>query len=217
VGAFIRRDAHAAGLRTAGRIGLLGGSFNPAHDGHRHLSETALRALGLDAVWWLVSPGNPLKDAADNAPLAERVSAARAIAAGQPRIQVTDIEAALGTRYTVDTLERLAACFPEARFVWLMGADNLSQIDRWKGWQRIFGLVPVAIFDRAPYSFRAMAAKAAHRFARYQQHGAHARRLAHCEPPAWSFFHARLHPASATAIRARRDANGLSTSKRRER
>jgi nicotinate-nucleotide adenylyltransferase len=124
--------------------------------------------------------------------------------AAHPRIYVTDIETRLGTRYTVDTLGLLTACFPEARFVWLMGADNLGQIDRWKGWQRIFETVPVAVFDRAPYSFRALAAKAAHRFARYQLHGAHARQLADCDPPAWSFFHARLHPASATEIRARR-------------
>lgn len=166
-------------------------------------------------MWWLVSPGNPLKDDAGNAPLAERVARARE-AAGGGAIMVTDLEAAMGTRYTVDTLARLTECFPRARFVWLMGADNLAQIDRWKGWERIFRLVPVAIFDRAPYSTRALASKAAHRFARHQLHGAHARRLAECEPPAWSFFHARLHPESATAIRKRETA-GRPPHTRRER
>lgn len=205
----------ANGLPAGRRVGLLGGSFNPAHEGHRHISLLALKHLDLDAVWWLVSPGNPLKDARENAPLADRLVRARAVA-GHAAIAATDIETRLGTRFTVDTLAALKTCFPDTRFVWLMGADNLLQMDRWKRWQEIFRLVPVAIFDRAPYASRALAGKAARRFARHQLLWPHARRLADHEPPAWSFFHARLHHGSATAIRARRVADAPADQPRRE-
>ncbi|CAA7618768.1 nicotinate-nucleotide adenylyltransferase [Magnetospirillum sp. UT-4] len=189
------------GDRRNVRIGLLGGSFNPAHGGHRFVAETALTRLGLDQVWLLVSPQNPLKAAAGMAPLADRLDSARRVCAGHPRLLATAIETALGTRYTADTLARLATRFPRARFVWLMGADNLVQMARWDRWRRIFAAVPVAILARSPYSQRAMAAKAARRMGRYRLAEGRARGLAGMAPPVWTFFHTRLHPASATAIR----------------
>lgn len=185
------------------RVGLLGGSFNPAHSGHRHLSEAALKRLALDRVWWLVSPQNPLKPAGGMAPLAERIAAARAIAR-HPRIVVTDIEARLGTRYTADTLAALTMRFPRLRFVWLMGADNLIQIPQWKHWSRIFNTVPVAIFERPSYSLRALAGKAARRYGPFRLPESAAATLADQAPPAWVFCRMRLDPTSATAIRARR-------------
>jgi nicotinate-nucleotide adenylyltransferase len=196
--------ALAGRLPSAGqRIGLLGGSFNPAHGGHRFISKEALRRLQLDAVWWLVSPQNPLKPKAGMAPLAERLASARAAAAGHPQIRATDLEAVLGTLYTLDTLRALRARFPRVRFVWLMGADNLAQIDRWAGWQRIFHRVPVAVFDRPSYSIRAVTAKAAHRFRRARLPERDAGRLAELDPPAWVFLHQPQDPRSATEIRAR--------------
>jgi nicotinate-nucleotide adenylyltransferase len=193
------------GDRRAICIGLLGGSFNPAHDGHRHVAELALKRLALDQVWLLVSPQNPLKPVAGMAPLAERLAGARAVLAGNPRLLATDIETGLGTRYTVNTLAKLRLRFPKARFVWLMGADNLMQISRWARWIRIFQAVPVAILARSPYSQRALAAKAARRLSRFRVPDRAAPGLADRQPPAWVFLHTRLHPASATAIRARRN------------
>ena len=145
------RTAAATGGLT---IGLFGGSFNPAHSGHLDLSLAALRHLGLDYVWWLVSPQNPLKPVNGMAPFAERFAGARAIAR-HPRLIVTDIETSLGTVYTAQTLRRLAARFPRLRFVWLMGADNLATIHRWRDWQDIFERVGVAVFDRPSYSLGA--------------------------------------------------------------
>ncbi|MBM3560472.1 MAG: nicotinate-nicotinamide nucleotide adenylyltransferase, partial [Alphaproteobacteria bacterium] len=132
------------------RVGLLGGSFNPAHDGHRYVSTEALRRLGLDEVWWLVSPQNPLKPAAGMAPLAERLAGARAVAR-HPRIRITALEARLGTTWTIDTIVALGRRFPGTRFVWLMGADNLVQIPRWRDWSSIFNRIAIAVIARAPY------------------------------------------------------------------
>lgn len=197
-------DDIAPGLRRAGRkIGLLGGSFNPAHAAHREISLAALGRLGLDEVWWLVSPQNPLKPVAGMAPLADRLAEARRVAR-HPRIRVTGIEARLGTTYTANTIDALKRRFPALRFVWLMGADNLIQIDRWQCWQRIFGAVPVAVFARPSYCFRALAAKAARRFARSRLPEHQGPLLAGRQPPAWVFVHGRLNPISASAIRARR-------------
>jgi len=193
------------GDRRRRRIGLLGGSFNPAHAGHRHISLMALRRLRLDEVWWLVSPQNPLKPVAGMAPLAERVAGARTVAA-HPGIRVTGIEKALGTRYTADTLPALTRRFPLARFVWLMGADNLVEIPRWNRWRRIFATVPVAILARSSYSHRALAGQAARRFAHDRIPTPQAGRLAELDPPAWVFLHGRRHPASATLIRAVKEA-----------
>lgn len=198
-----------AGPRHAGlSVGLLGGSFNPAHAGHRHISLYALKTLGLDRVWWLVSPQNPLKPTRGMAPLAERLAEARAVAR-DPRIAVTCLERDLGTRFTADTLEALARRFPRTRFVWLMGADNLGQIPRWKRWERIFRTVPVAVFARPAYSLRALGGKAARRFARRRAGAGGIRGLAGRKPPAWTFLRNPLHPASATAIRAARARAGV--------
>lgn len=183
------------------KIGLLGGSFNPAHDGHRDISLAALTALGLDEVWWLVAPQNPLKPVAGMAPLPQRLKQARE-QARYPRIFVTDIEGRLGTRYTADTLGKLVERYRSCRFVWLMGADNLAQIDRWKDWTQIFNLLPIAVFDRPTYTYSALAAKAARRFARYRKRESASHLLALASTPAWMFVHHRLNPISATAIRA---------------
>lgn len=186
-------------------VGLLGGSFNPAHGGHRHISEAALRRLGLDEVWWLVSPQNPLKSADEMAPLEVRYSAAVA-QVRHPAMRVTDIETELATTYTAETLIKLCQVFPRISFVWLMGADNLEQISQWKDWTKIFHTVPVAVLARPTYSIRALASVAAGRFARHRLPERSARRLPGSAPPRWVFLHLRLHTASASAIRARRRA-----------
>jgi nicotinate-nucleotide adenylyltransferase len=195
------RDAFGEGRQPGRRIGLLGGSFNPAHEGHRHISLWALRALGLDEVWWLVSPQNPLKSRAGMAGLTRRVALARAMARDR-RIRVGALEAYLGTLYTVDTLAALRRRLPRARFVWLMGADNLAQIHRWQGWSRIFHSVPIAVLDRPTYSLGAATGHAARRFARHRRGPRAVRRLAQATPPAWVLLRGRRHPASASAIRA---------------
>jgi nicotinate-nucleotide adenylyltransferase len=184
------------------RVGLLGGSFNPAHQGHRHISALALKYLGLHQVWWLVSPQNPLKPDTGMAPLASRLARARAVA-GDRRIIPTDLEAWLGTRYSVDTLIALRRRFSRTRFVWLIGADNLVQIPQWRNWTQIFHTVPVAVFDRPSYSKIALSGLAAARFSRHRLSERDAGRLADMEPPAWIFFHAPLVPVSATALRAK--------------
>ena len=186
-------------------IGLLGGSFNPAHDGHRYISLMALKRLNLDAIWWVVAPRNPLKDEADLAPFETRLAQARAVAR-HPRIHVSAIERDIGTIYTVDTLAVLVRRFRDVRFVWLMGADNLIQISTWEQWPRIFALVPIAVLVRPSYAFKAQASIAARRFARARLAEARAAGLAWREPPAWVFLHIRPHPASATFIRARRSS-----------
>jgi nicotinate-nucleotide adenylyltransferase len=187
------------------RIGLLGGSFNPAHGGHREITEAALQRLGLDRVWWLVSPQNPLKSADDMAPLAARMDSARRMA-NDRRIVVTAVESELGSTYTADTLKALVHLLPRVRFVWLMGADNLIQVHRWQDWPQIFNTLPVAVFDRPSYSLRALSGHAARAFARHRLKERSARHLAEARPPAWVFVHSRLNPQSATDIRARKPA-----------
>ena len=188
--------------RPARRIGILGGSFNPAHDGHRHISLEALKRLRLDEVWWLVSPQNPLKPQEGMAPFEDRIEKAKSVA-DHPRIRVTDIEKGFGTTYTAETLARLCRRFPTQRFVWLMGADNLSQISHWSRWTRIFHTVPVAVFDRPSYSLGALSGRAARRFHRERIKESRAGRLADMRPPAWVFLHTPLNATSATALRAR--------------
>nr|WP_241911703.1 nicotinate-nucleotide adenylyltransferase [Telmatospirillum siberiense] len=183
-------------------MGLLGGSFNPAHDGHRHISLQALHSLGLDEVWWMVTPQNPLKQTAGMAPFAVRLAEAERVS-NHPAIRVTGIEARLGTRYTADTLAVLTRRFPATRFVWLMGADNLAQICHWDRWTSIFRRVAVAVFDRSPYSYRSLAGKAARRYARHRLPVRRSVLLPRVAPPAWAFLHLKRHPASATAIRQR--------------
>jgi nicotinate-nucleotide adenylyltransferase len=193
---------NSRGDRRRRRIGLLGGSFNPAHAGHRHIALQALTLLGLDEVWLLVSPQNPLKPVAGMAPLADRLAGARALAGADRRLRATDLERGLGTTQTAQTLAALMRRFPRARFVWLMGADNLAGIHLWHRWTRIFAAVPVAILTRTPYSIKALGGQAARRFARFRLNRRCARGLADRNPPAWIFLHIRPHPASATSIRA---------------
>ena len=185
------------------RIGLLGGSFNPAHEGHRHISLFALQRLRLDAVWWLVSPQNPLKPVEGMASLDERIASAESVAR-HPRIEVSDIESRMGTRYTADTLQALRRCYAKHRFVWIMGADNLIQLPRWRDWTAIVEMVPIAVFARPGYSQRSLFGAAAHRFRRNRLPDHAAASLADRKAPAWVFLHTPLHPASATEIRAKR-------------
>ena len=208
------RPPRGADLRGL-RVGLLGGSFNPAHDGHRHISLLALKLLRLDQLWWLVSPQNPLKPEAGMAPVAERLAAAESVA-HDPRIWVSDIERELETRHTADTVKELKRRFPDAKLVWIMGADNLVQIPEWENWTAIFATVPVAIFDRPSYSSKALAGKAARHLDRWRVDESEARGLADRTPPAWAFFHTPLHPASATRIRAPVPASGRGRKARRE-
>ncbi|MDP3545539.1 MAG: nicotinate-nucleotide adenylyltransferase [Phreatobacter sp.] len=187
---------HAPGMK----IGLFGGSFNPPHDAHRLVALTALKRLGLDAVWWLVSPGNPLKTGRGLAPLDERIAAARRLAR-HPAIHVTGVEAALGTRYTFDTIAKLRARCRGVRFVWIMGADNLAQFHLWQNWRGIAAMVPLAVMDRPGASLRAGAGVAAQALARYRMAESDGRLLAGAHPPAWIFLHGRKSPLSSTALR----------------
>lgn len=182
------------------RIGLLGGSFNPPHLAHRAISQFALKRLKLDRVWWLVSPGNPLKDISSLREIDARVAAAQAIA-DDPRIQVSRLEAVIGTRYTADTLRYLRRHCRGARFVWIMGADNLAQFHRWQQWQQIAAEVPIAVIDRPPTSLRALAAPAAHRLMRMRIPTNEAATLADRQPPAWVFLTGLKSPVSSTALR----------------
>jgi nicotinate-nucleotide adenylyltransferase len=181
--------------------GLLGGSFNPAHVGHRRLSLSAMRLLGLDEIWWLVSPGNPLKPRAGMAPLEARFGSARAMAR-RSRIRVTAIEAELGTRYTVDTLEVLVRRFPHRRFIWLMGADNLAQFHRWRDWRKIAALVPIAVVRRPGYDTNAVAAPAMAWLRRFVRPAAGAKDWTEWRLPSLVLLDVPPDPTSATALRA---------------
>ncbi len=186
---------------TRRRIGLLGGSFNPAHEGHRHVSLEALKRLGLDEVWWLVSPQNPLKSDDGMEPLTTRVARAKQFA-HHARIRVDAPELLLGTRYTLDTVRALRRTYPHAHFVWLMGADILPQLIDWQGWRELFAAIPIAAFARPGWSYAALQSAAPRAFARYRIAADKARSLASCPPPAWCFIPSRLDSHSATAIRA---------------
>ena len=181
-------------------VGLLGGSFDPAHEGHLQITREALRRVGLDRVWWLVSPGNPLK-ARPPAPMAARLARARVILGDDPRVVVTDLEVLLRTRATVDTITKLQGLYPGVRFVWIMGADNLVQFHRWSRWRDILARVPVAVMARpgAGLAARLSVAARAHR-------GAQVRRpelLLHHKPPVWCYLNMPLNAASSSVIRAR--------------
>lgn len=194
--------ARALGFVPRRRVGLLGGSFNPAHAGHRHIAEVALKRLKLDEVWFLVSPGNPLKPPRGMAPLKPRLASAALQTGGHPKLRATAIETKLGTRYTADTLAALTRRFPRVQFVWLMGADNLAQIPRWENWRSIFKTMPIAVIDRPAYSLGALAGKAAQRFKHARRRPSRAGKLKSAKAPAWAFLHTRLHEASGTSIRA---------------
>lgn len=182
------------------RVGLLGGSFNPAHEAHRALSLLAWKRLGLDRVWWLVSPGNPLKENSKLSPVESRVAQAREIAAS-PYIDVCAPEVAYRTRYTFDTLSRLVAEHADARFVWLMGADNLAQFHRWKRWQEIAELMPIAVIERPGDEDAPLSSKAAHSMARHRIDESDAPLLLSMDPPAWVYLHGLKSPLSSTSLR----------------
>ena len=183
------------------RVGLLGGSFNPAHRGHRRISRFALDALGLDKVWWMVSPGNPLKDgAADMAPLAVRLASAQKMARGLP-IRATAIEQSVGTRYTVDTLQALCRRYPKIQFIWLMGADNLDQFHRWRDWRRIARIVPIAVIARPGYDGAARASPAMGWLRRFVHPASQKQQWTHWRPPALVLLRFRPDQTSATRLR----------------
>lgn len=197
---------YAGPLYAGCSIGLLGGSFNPAHAGHVAVSRHALKQLGLNEIWWLVSPQNPLKPADGMAPLTQRLTQARQLAQGHPWLRVTALEQALGTRYTIDTIEKLRLRMPKVRFVWLMGMDNLAQVSQWRRWPVLFRRVPIAVFARPGYSaHRGVRTKGAARFAKARQGRRAIGRLARqFAPPAWGLLENRLVALSATQLRQRR-------------
>lgn len=184
----------------------MGGSFDPAHQGHVHVTEQALRRFRLDRVWWLVSPGNPLKPKGP-APLDERIRIARKIM-NDPRVEITGIEAELGTRMTADTIAALQRLYPRIRFVWLMGADNMAQFDRWDRWSEIAARVPLGVIARPGWRMPARFSRAARGLWRYRLPEIWAGRLADCAPPAWAMINVPMSRLSSTEIRARnrRDA-----------
>lgn len=188
---------HAPGLR----IGLFGGTFDPPHEAHLGASLLAMKKLRLDRIWWLVTPGNPLKDTRGLAPLARRIAAARALTR-HPRIEVTGLEAVIDTRYTYDTVKWLVTHCPQLRFVWIMGADNLRSFHRWQRWRGIARLVPMAVVDRLGPSLYALAGVAGQALARARIPEAKAMGLADRKPPAWVYLHGLKSPLSSTALRA---------------
>ncbi|MCP3393506.1 nicotinate-nucleotide adenylyltransferase [Bradyrhizobium sp. CCGB12] len=193
--------AQAAPPHTAGmRIGLLGGSFNPPHQAHRAISQFALKRLQLDRVWWLVTPGNPLKENGALHELGARMQAARDVA-DDPRIEVSCLESVIRTRYTIDTINILRRRFSGLRFVWIMGADNLAQFHRWQNWRRIAAQVPMAVIDRPPQSFRALASPAGQALSRYRLPEDKAALLADQTPPAWVFLTGLKLNLSSTGLR----------------
>ena len=187
------------------RIGLFGGTFDPPHEAHLAACLLALKRLALDRVWWLVTPGNPLKDTSGLAPLDERVAAARALA-HHPRIDVTGVEAEIGVRYSYDTIRYLVSHCPGVRFVWIMGADNLRSFHRWQKWRGIAGMVPIAVIDRLGPSLYAMGSVTAQALGRQRVPEGAAASLPCRRPPAWVFLHGLKSPLSSTALRAVRQS-----------
>jgi len=194
----LRLPPHAPGLR----IGLFGGSFNPAHAGHRMASLTALQRLQLDRVWWLGTPGNPLKNNSGLPPLARRVAESRRLA-DHSRIHVTGIEARLRTRYTADTLRALTLRCPGVSFVWIMGSDNLASFHRWNEWRVIARMMPIAGIDRPGSTHRSVASPAANWLSRWRLSENEAAALAGSQAPAWVFLHGRRSELSSTMLRER--------------
>jgi nicotinate-nucleotide adenylyltransferase len=190
-------------LKPGMRVGLYGGSFNPAHDGHAHVAETARKRLKLDRVIWLVSPQNPLKSTHETAPLAQRMAGVRERARG-PAMIVSDAETRIGSQYTIDTIRGLKARFPGVKFVWIMGADSLAGFHRWKGWTQIMRELPVAVISRPWASLRSRFSPAARRFAQARRPASEAMILPDALAPAWVYLHGPLNFASSTALRERR-------------
>ena len=202
-GAFVRLPRSAPGQA----IGLLGGSFNPPHEGHRLISELALRRLRLDRLWWLATPGNPLKSSAGLTQMRDRIEAARALT-HDPRIAVTGFEAEIGSRYTFDAIAWLRRRAPKVRFVWIMGADNLSQFHLWRHWREIADLAPIVVIDRPGWTLRALASRAAIALAPFRRRESEAARFAALAPPAFLFLHGPRSHLSSTALRQAADREG---------
>jgi len=181
------------------RVGLLGGSFDPPHAGHVHITRQALRRFGLDRVWWLVSPGNPLK-ANGPAPIEKRMAACREIMQ-HPKVLVTDIEVKLGTRFTADTVEALQGVYPNVKFVWLMGADNLASVHKWDRWEWIFENVPIGVTSRPEEHLKAAGSKAAMKYRAARLPVLSAKRLPFQKPPAWCLLDGPAVDISSTGIR----------------
>ena len=196
---------HAPGMK----IGLFGGTFDPPHLAHLGASLLAMKRLKLDRVWWLVTPGNPLKNTRGLAPLAKRIAAARSLTR-HPRIDVTGLEAVINTRYTYDTILWLIARCPRVRFVWIMGADNLRSFHRWQKWRGISKLVPIVVVDRLGPSLYAAASPAGQALSRARISEHNAVTLPHRHAPAWAFLHGLKSPLSSTALRALRGRKGTS-------
>ncbi|HEV7317361.1 MAG TPA: nicotinate-nucleotide adenylyltransferase [Ensifer sp.] len=182
-------------------VGLFGGSFNPPHEGHVLVADTAIQRLGLDQLWWMVTPGNPLKDHNNLAPLSERIAMSEKIAQN-PRIKVTAFEKALGQSYTARTLERVQARNRDIRFVWIMGADNLKSFHRWQNWQKIARTFPIAVIDRPGSTLAYLSSRMAKTFDYARIDESDARRLAFHQAPAWTFIHGPRSSMSSTALRA---------------
>lgn len=187
-------------------VGVFGGSFDPPHQGHVHVTLEAMKAFGLDRVWWLVSPGNPLK-ARGPAPLSQRLQAAKDVMR-HPRVEVTDIENQTGTRATADTLAALKRLYPEVRFVWLMGADNLTQFHKWQDWQLIMDTVPVGVVARPGDRISARMSRAARVYAKYRIDGSARHLLGRADAPAWCFVNVPMVDVSSTQIRSKGDWAG---------
>ena len=187
-------------LQPGMTVGLFGGSFNPPHEGHLLVAKLALQRLGLDQLWWLVTPGNPLKSGNGLAPLAERLALSDAMA-GDPRIRVTAIEKTLGTAYTARTIRHIIRRNPAVHFVWIMGADNLGDFHRWQEWRRIAATVPIAVIDRPGATLTYLSSRAARALDKARVPERAARALPRMKPPAWTFIHGPRSAISSTALR----------------
>lgn len=193
-------SVHTPTVAPGQRIGIMGGSFNPVHAGHLLVADAALLRLGLDQLWWVVTPGNPLKSNSGLAPLAERLAAIAKLT-NDPRMKVTGFEAELGSPYTAVTLRFLVRRFPDCHFVWVMGADNLASFHRWQDWRGIAQVMPIAIVDRPGWRHKALASPAAQALAHGRMSEAKAKALTAQKPPAWVFLTTKLSHLSSTALR----------------
>ena len=204
---------HLAARNRGRTIGLYGGSFNPAHSGHLHVATEALKRLKLDEIWFLVSPGNPLKSDDGMAPFEARLKSLETLITGRPKMIASDVEQKLGTRYTVDSVEALQYELPGTRFIWLMGADNLGTFNQWHRWQDIAKSLPIAVFDRTGYDPNGFASDLARRFAKFRTAPAH---FDGTQIPSWTFVTIPRHPASATEIRNHQGESWFTDKKRED-
>ncbi len=200
----VRSGALRTGLHLeAGmKVGLFGGSFNPAHQGHKHVADTARMRLGLDRIVWLVSPQNPLKSRKDTAPLQERIAQMRPFIG--PNDVISDFETQIRATYTLDTIRALKTRYPGVHFVWIMGGDSLASFHRWRGWVQIMHMVPIAVVSRPGTLMNARFSPAAKRFAPFRQPERSGHILPLTPAPAWSYLKGPLHGHSSTAIRAQK-------------